>query len=271
MIHLPHLETNIIIACQLRCSNCNHFVSVQTSRFKSSIMPPKVLERDLSILSKICHVGGYAMIGGEPTLHPRLVELLKISRKSSICDTLEVWTNGIGLVERYPINHQFWKSFDLLVLSVYPGKLIDDDISIIENACYTNGVSIRIMDERVHSNWTQLLDKESANDEYSQLKYDRCWFKNYSRVLDWGYFGRCCTSPFIPQLLQNREFGSDMIKVDENLTERKLRGFLEQSTFMESCRICAGRDTPSSVSVTWHETKDPIDWLKDSSGILEVN
>lgn len=268
MIHLPHLETNVIIACQCQCSNCNHFVPMQIDRFKQSIMPTDVLERDLSILSKFVHVDGYAMIGGEPTLHPKITDLLKIARQSNIADRLEVWTNGIKLLNRYPVDHLFWKSFDLLVLSVYPDKLTDEDIKLIENACYINGVSIRIMDERVYSNWTRLLDKEPANDEYSQLKYDRCWFKNYSRVLDWGYFGRCCTSPFIPQLLQNREFGSDMIQVDEHLTERKLQEFLDQSIFMESCRICAGRDTPSSVNIPWHETKGADNWLRDSQGLL---
>lgn len=267
MINLPHLETNICIACQLRCANCNHFVSMQENKFKTSMMPVEVLERDLDILSRFVHVNGYAMIGGEPTLHPDIVDLLHVARDSNIADSLEVWSNGIGLVGRFPISHSFWRSFDLLVLSVYPGKLSDEEIKLIENCCYVNGVSIRIMDERLHPNWTQLLDPKPADDNYSQLKYDKCWFKYYSRVLDWGYFGRCCTSPFIPQLLQNREFGSDMLRVDENLTERKILEFLNQEVFMESCRICAGRDTPSSVSVPWHETKGKEQWLKDSQGL----
>lgn len=266
-MRLVHLETNVCIACQLRCASCNHFVAMQTDRFKSSMIPPDVLERDLLHFSRVCHVDGYAMIGGEPTLHPALVDLLKVARSSGVTDCLEVWTNGIGVVDRYPANHTFWQSFDLLVLSRYPGRLTDDEVSTISARCSESNIRLRIMDERVSPNWTQLLDAETSDDTYAQLKYDACWFKGYSRVLDWGYFGRCCTSPFIPSLIQGRHFGDDMLPVDEHLTEEKLAAFLEQTAFMESCRDCAGRNTPSSVPIVWREEKDPAKWLQASRGL----
>lgn len=267
MIRLIHLETNICIACTLRCLNCNHFVAAQVDQFKSSMMPPEVLERDLRHFTRVAHVDGYAMIGGEPTLHPQLVDLLGVARRSGVCDTLEVWTNGIRVAQKFGDSHPLWQSFDLLVLSRYPGKLEDAEVDEIAARCKEHGVRLRIMDERVAPNWTRLLDPEPTDDAYTQLKYDKCWFKGYSRVLDWGYFARCCTSPFIPRLLQGRQFGDDMLRVDEHLTEEKLRTFLEQPTFMESCRICAGRDTPSAVSVEWKEERDPEKWIQASKGL----
>lgn len=270
MIHLPHLESNVTIACQLRCVSCNHFVALQVPRFKSSMLPPEILERDLSYFSRVAHVDGYAMIGGEPTLHPQLVDLLRIARKSDVADQLEVWTNGIQLVDRFPLGHPLWSSFDLLVLSRYPDKLTDDDVDRISHVCHKSGVQLRIMDESQHPNWTRLLDSGHVSDSYSQLKYDRCWFKTYSRVLDWGWFGRCCTSPFIPSVIQNRPFGSDMLRVDHTLTEDRLQAYLSQPVFMESCRSCAGRDTPSSVPITWHEERDPDKWLAESQGLTVV-
>lgn len=267
MIYLPHLETNISIACQLRCVSCNHFVALQADQFKSLMMPIEVLKRDLSIFSKVCHVEAYAMIGGEPTLHPKITELLQVARDSGVADELQVWTNGIGLLSRLPEGHQFWQSFDRLVLSRYPGKLSNEEVSQIANVCGRSGVQIRLMDEAKSPNWTRLLESTPADDQYSQLKYSQCWFKTYCRVLDWGYFGRCCTSPFIPKLLQGREFGSDMLRVDEGLTEEQLRAYLDAPRFMESCRICAGRETPSAVRVVWSEEREPEKWLEMSQGL----
>lgn len=268
MIFLPHLETNATLACQLRCANCNHFVSMQVGEFKESFISPEALERDLYYLSRVCHVnGGYAMIGGEPTLHPQIVGLLRIARESRISDSLEVWTNGIGLWNRFPEGHEFWRSFDSLILSRYPGKLSDEDVQWIEGVCAFAGISLRIMDESKSPNWTQLLDSTPSDDHYAQLKYSSCWFKTYCHVLDRGYFGRCCTSPFIPKLLQSRPFGSDMLRVDENLSESDLQAYLDRKVFMESCRICAGRETPSAVPVVWEEERGgPEAWLKRSSG-----
>lgn len=267
MINLPHLETNVTIACQLRCANCNHFVAIQTDRFKESMVEAESLKRDLNIFSRVCHVDAYAMIGGEPTLHPEIVELLEVARESGIADSLEVWTNGIGLLSRLPESHRFWQSFDRLVLSRYPGKLTNEEVSTIANVCGRSQVGIRLIDETQHPNWTQLLDPSPASDQYAQEKYDKCWFRTYCYVLDNGYFGRCCTSPFIPKLIQGRQFGDDMLSVDEGLGEEELQAYLDRVEFMESCRVCAGRETPSSVPVEWKEERDTEKWLTASRGI----
>jgi len=228
------------------------------------------LERDLDIFSRVCHVDAYAMIGGEPTLHPQIVDLLEVARDSGIADCLEVWTNGMRLLARLPEDNKFWQSFDRLILSRYPGKLTNQEVSNIANVCGRSQVEIRLIDETQHPNWTQLLDPVSANDSYAQEKYDKCWFRTYCYVLDNGYFGRCCTSPFIPKLIQRREFGDDMLRVNEHLTEEELRAYLDQAHFMESCRVCAGRETPSSVPVEWREERDPDKWLAISRGQTET-
>jgi hypothetical protein len=111
-----------------------------------------------------------------------------------------------------------------------------------------------------------LLKPEPSDARGTQATYDQCWFKTYSRVLDNGYFYRCCTSPYIPKLLQSRPEGSDGLRVDEQLTEQQVFDFLGQRTAMESCTICAGRNTPSARPVPWSEVKDPQAWLNASSG-----
>jgi len=265
MIHLPHLETNVTAACQNRCVACNHFVPLQISQFKQSMIAPEQMKRDLSIFSKLVHVDAYGMLGGEPTLHPRIAELITIARESGIADKVELWTNGQTLRQ---MRGPFWESLRgaRIVMSVYPGKMIDSDIMEIETLCTNRGVELHVKDERRYPNFTQLLKKTDSGPAETQATYSSCWFKGFSRVLDNGFFYRCCTSPYIPKLLQGRPEGSDGLPVNEMLTEQMIYDFLVQPTAMQSCTICAGRNTPNAFPIPWNEIKDPAAWLAASSG-----
>jgi hypothetical protein len=265
MIHMPHLETNVTAACQNRCVACNHFVPLQVAQFKQSMIPVEQMERDLAIFSKFVHVEAYGMLGGEPTMHPHIAELIHIAVLSGIADKVELWTNGQTLHNMKPA---FWRSLrdQRIVMSVYPGKMTDEDIDNARVRCFDEGVELWVKDERRHPNFTQLLEPKDTGPRETQAKYQACWFKGFSRVLDNGFFYRCCTSPYIPKLLQGRPEGSDGLKVDESLTEAMIVSFLDQQTAMQSCTICAGRNTPSARPVPWDEIKDPSAWLNASSG-----
>jgi cyclic pyranopterin phosphate synthase len=265
MIHLPHLETNVTAACQNRCVACNHFVPMQVAQFKLSMISQQQMKRDLEIFARFVHVSAYGMLGGEPTLHPELPELIYIAEMSGIADKIELWTNGQTLHQQRPA---FWKVMrgKTIVMSVYPGKMTDEHIASLVELCTLEGVELHVKDERRYPNFTQLLKDKDSGPAETQATYNACWFKTFSRVLDNGYFYRCCTSPYIPKLLQGRPEGSDGLRVDESLTEAAIQSFLDQPTAMASCTICAGRNTPSAFPIPWSEIKDPAAWLKASSG-----
>lgn len=270
MITIPHLETNITISCQNRCIACNHFVPMQVGRFKASMMPPEVLERDLRNLSRICHAGAFALIGGEPTLHPELGYMAKIAKASGIAASVELWSHGQDWGKR-PANliHETLQHVDKVVISRYPGKTTDQEIAEIIAACAHHKVGLDIKDEGAYPNFTQLLEPADTNPFDTQKKYEACWFKGYSRVIDWGFFYRCCTSPFIPQLLQGRPEGDDGLAITETTTSWELQDFLMRPSYMPSCTICAGRNTPSAKPITWQEIKDPATWLRASAGVVD--
>lgn len=265
MLLLPHLETNVTAACQNRCIACNHFVPLQVAQFKASMILPQTMARDLVIFRQFVHVRAYGLLGGEPTMHPDIIELIKIAVSSQIGDVVELWTNGQTL-HRMP--EEFWRALHRqhIVMSVYPGKMDDAAIDHVARLCADSEVELIVKDERRYPNFTQLLESADTKPAVTQEKYEKCWFKTYSRVLDNGFFYRCCTSPYIPKLLQSREEGSDGLRVNEDLTEQKIADFLGQRTFMQSCTICAGRNTPSARPIPWSEIKDPAAWLAASSG-----
>lgn len=259
MITIHHLETDITQACQLSCVACNHHVPLWRAKGPTHA-DVEVIEDDLNHFSKIAHAQVWGALGGEPLLHPRLSDVLKIVRASGACDKIEVWTNGL-LLER--MRKEFWSLFDELVLSVYPNKHTSTSLEWIEKTCKDHGVTLRVMDESRYPNFKTLLEKEPTGAEATKAKFAGCFFRHFSRVLNAGYFYTCCCAPHMPVLIQNRPKGSDGVRI-KGLSEAKLKAYLERTEPLGACSICAGRDT--AVNLTWSEERDPVLWMKKSMG-----
>jgi len=261
MLRIPHLETDVTTACQLSCVACNHHVPLyRHARTEHLHATPDVLERDLGHLATIMHADRWAAIGGEPLLHHRLVDLLRAARASGVADELEVWTNGLLLRRQGP---GFWKAFDWLVLSVYPGRLSDEDVAWTEARCRDAGVKLRVVDERRSPNFKTLLEPVPTGTGATRKKFQGCFFRHYSRAANNGWFFTCCCATHMPVLVQGRPFGSDGVRI-EGLTEIGLRAYLEREEPLQACSICAGRDTARSIP--WREERDPVRWLRRSAG-----
>ena len=250
-VKLSHLETNITTACTNRCIGCNHFVAIQ----KHTFTDPSTIARDLRVLSKIAHAKGYALLGGEPTLHPQIDEIARIAKSSNIADRVEIWTNGQTIEG---MRHAAWFSFDHLVVSLYPGKQVD--LEYIRSKCDEFCVTLEIKDFR-HDRFTAPLSKDHASPEQAAIRYSRCWYKNNTHVVDDGYFYRCCTSPFIPSLILKIAPTADGLPL-ANITEQRLLDFLHQHETPKSCYRCGGHD---GRKIEWGEASNYDVWMEASS------
>lgn len=259
MMTLPHLETNITIACNNSCVACNHFVPLQRKQARASMVTPEGLLSDLTNLGRVARAAKYAFIGGEPTLHPGLRQMVDVARAVGIADELEIWTNGQTLRGNNKLNGWFWWAFDRVVVSAYPGKLTDDDLQWMADAANEAGVKFEVKDERKQPYFTRLLESEPTDEARTRAKYRRCWYRTYCHVLDHGAFYRCCTSPFIPEFVLGQP-NTDGIPV-EGITEEALRAFLGQEEPMDSCRVCAGH---GAEPVAWVEIREPVAWVEAS-------
>lgn len=265
MIRIHHLETNVTVACQLSCVSCNHYVPMQRASAKKSMATAKQMEQDLYWLVRAgLRADAYGMLGGEPTLHPQLVDLLWVARKSGVSPLIEVWTNGLSL-NRQP--QEFWNKelFDKLVLSAYPGTLDDEAIALIQGKCEQHGIALRVNDERRVPNFEQLIEREPTLPEETRIKYQACFFRQFSRVVDNGFFYRCCTTPFIPKLLFGQLEGTDGIRV-EGITEEMLNAFLSQKDPALSCTRCVGLNPANRRRQDWTQVRDAAEWELASSG-----
>lgn len=263
MIELPHLETDVTLGCQNSCASCNHLVVPY--RHAAGGPPrttPAQVEHDVAHFAKVARTKGWAAIGGEPTMHRDLVDILAVVRASGIADKLELWTHGQTLRKQPP---ELWRAFDILVLSIYPGKHDAESLAWIERKCADEGLALVVKDERNAPNFHRLLEPVPTSPAATTEKFARCWFRTYSRVLNFGHVFQCCTSPHIPQLLQGREYGADGIAV-EGLTEAALLAFLNRTEPLGSCVNCAGIGNGLSARVDWVEERDPARWVETSAG-----
>ncbi len=259
MIQLTHLETDVTTACQLSCVACNHHVPLYRQAGPYMVTVEQV-ESDLTKLASITHFATWAAIGGEPLLHRGLVDILRAARASKVADRIEVWTNGLRLRQ---MGADFWRSFDILVLSVYEGKLTDDDLRWVLSRCSDEGIDLEVKDERVRRNFRALFEAEPTNEARTLDKFRRCFFRQYSRVANWGYFFTCCCAPHMPRLIHGAPLGTDGVAID-GLTEDGLRAYLERAEPLSVCSICAGGDELGH-KVAWHEEREPLRWIAAST------
>jgi hypothetical protein len=262
-LRIPHLETDITQACQLSCVGCNHSVPLWRKHGPWRADPAQV-EADLGHLATILHADRWGALGGEPLLHRGLVDILRIARQSGVADRTEVWSNGL-LLSRQPA--EFWQAFDVLVLSVYPGKLDDRRVQWITDKCADSGVELVVKDETKHPNFMTMLEPVPTNPAATRSKFARCFFRGFSRVANYGFFFTCCCAPHLPMLMQGHPFGTDGIRI-AGLTRNDLLTYLQRSEPLGACTICAGRETAKPLR--WHEERDPQRWVAASAGMEAV-
>ena len=124
-------ETNIVDHCNLNCQMCDHFSPVAPEKY----LDPAVYERDMKKMSELtcgdCRV--IKLEGGEPLLHPKINEFIRIARHYFPKTPIYLYTNGILLSgwENNPNGNLFRtcrESRTTIALTEYPIKLDYDAV-----------------------------------------------------------------------------------------------------------------------------------------------
>lgn len=243
----------------MSCVGCNHSVPMWRTLGPWHSSPQQV-EADLGHLTTFLHADKWGALGGEPLLNPKLGDILDVVRATKICDILEVWTNGLLVMAQPP---SFWRKFDHLVHSIYPGKFTEAQLADIRQKCADEGVTYVPKDERHHPNFRTMLEPEPTDPISTRIKFKGCFFRSFSRNATRGFFFTCCCGPHIPVAIQHRTFGDDGLRIAGS-TEADVRSYLDCLEPLGACYVCAGRDTARPI--TWREERDPEAWLKASAG-----
>jgi MoaA/NifB/PqqE/SkfB family radical SAM enzyme len=133
------LNVYITGKCNLNCKSCNAFAPLADNY----LLTTESFENDCKRLSEIGEkqIPEIHILGGEPLIHPNLLELLGIARKYFPNATLKIVTNGVLLSKQ---STSFWEYLQKqnigIVISNYPIKI---DINNIYKKVEEYNISLR--------------------------------------------------------------------------------------------------------------------------------
>ena len=127
----PALDVHVTDHCNLRCKGCVHFAPLAQKRF----LDLGEFEADLRTLSTIPGIESYFrglyLMGGEPLLHPRITDVMTLTRRMLPRVRIVLATNGV-LLRR--MGDEFWNALVSggVELHVSPYPINMDYDSLIE-------------------------------------------------------------------------------------------------------------------------------------------
>lgn len=242
------LEINATRSCTNACVACNHSSTLFTAKY---FMEPAVLARDLDVMKNHLRVKLMMIQGGEPLLHPKVVELMEIMAQSKIGSWCGVLTNG-KLLPR--MKEDFWLKLGEykmeLRMSCYP----DLDPEIVPFATAQSekyGFSIR---PQTINAFMPLFRKVPDGSTYYGCPWNRCL------TCHEGWFYLCPLTAFFPKQYMNLPEHIDGIPIP-GMTDDRLSKFLSRDKPLETCKICAGATGPA---IPWHQNKNKEEWEKEA-------
>lgn len=225
---IPYIETHIVDHCNLKCKGCSHFSGLAQPSFKSI----EEFEKEVKRLSEF-GVGIFRILGGEPLLHPQVIDFCLLARKYFPNSNVVLVTNGILIGQL--TNEQIEILNDnriFLDISCYGLKLNEEKINKFKLKYYSSNTS-KMM-------YNISLDLEGQQDPYIS-------FVNCDLVQGGWYFLKenriyqCCIMANINFF--NQYFGKDVpCKIDDisidifEHTEQEIMEFLTHPH--QICRYC---------------------------------
>jgi len=232
---LDYVEVRITDHCNLNCRSCAQLSPLAEPVYIETV----VFTNDFQRLHAI--TGGdiktIRLMGGEPLLHPRLVELMRIVRDIFGGSRIVLVTNGILLSKQ---DDDFWntcrdKNIEILI-SHYPVKI---DYESLLTVSKKHKVKLRYATKKpqVMCKWTfDVYGKQDA-----KKNFYKCYFGNNCIQIDNGRLYNCSLIPCVKYF--NNRFGKDMRVAPEDFIDiykegeiKRILEFLARP--VPFCRYC---------------------------------
>lgn len=261
--YLEYMVLNILDHCNLRCKGCDHFACIASPYFVSV----EQIYMDLKRMSELFHGDGImqiAVMGGEPLLHPELLEILKIVRYFFPNTIIRLTTNGLLLLKQ---NDEFWKvcreNKVTIVNTKYPINL---DYEAMQNKAKREMVKFRFFegtgDNVVKKSFKKIINlKGNSNIDES---FQKCHIANYGNFLMEGKFYGCPFSCQSYRIFNSKYDMNLQMTEDDYLDIYKIQNKEEIFEFAAKprlyCRYCNG------LSPTFDWTRSEFkkeEWIED--------
>lgn len=240
---LEYMILNILDHCNLRCKGCDHFACIADEY----TVPYETLHRDLDRLAEIFHgefIERIAVMGGEPLLHPELLDILKDVRAHFPHTIIRLTTNGLLLLRQ---NDDFWRACrenDVTIVNTkYPLNL---DFEGMKHKADIEHVKFEYFEETgehiVKKSFKKYINLKGDGDPV--MNFANCTVSNFGNFLMEGKLYGC---PFSAQSYRifNKKFGPSLqMTEDDYLDIYKVNDKQEIFDFAAKpkyyCRYCKG-------------------------------
>lgn len=237
----PLVEVHITEHCNLNCRMCSHFSPLAPETYLSL----EEYTSDISRLKELYQNDLFHLriLGGEPLLHPHLLQFLKETRKILDHTRIELLTNGLLLLKRGGVEDGFWDCMRenniYLMITRYP---VQADYNAIAEKAAAEKVKLRYTEDT--ENTVKSLHKLPLDLEGQQnigRNFYLCFHANGCVQLSHGKLYTC-------PVAANARFFREYFGADMNLSEKdgidiyKAQSAEEISRFLASpipfCRYC---------------------------------
>jgi hypothetical protein len=185
-------QINIVDHCNLNCKGCTAFSPLAEEKY----LDITVFDRDCARLSELS--GGRIelidLLGGEPLLHPQIIQITETARKYFHSGDINIVTNGILLKK---MSEAFWHSCREnrvnIIISGYPIKL---DIDGLKNTAERSSVGLII---RGSANDIKIWNKvpfDVSGKQNVGRNFKICYGANFCVNLENGKLATC-PIPFV--------------------------------------------------------------------------
>lgn len=229
------LEINVAHHCNLSCRACSHLSPI----LPRTLADPEEVHASLSVLAKSYHAAGCKLLGGEPLLHPALLEIADAVRATGIADKILVCTNGLLLPRMSPA---FWDKVDAVLVSHYPGGALDSaEYPRLSDLAREHGTDFQVyyFDHfRESYSETGTHSPGLAQRIYNACKIAHLWS---CHTVHQGYFFKCPQSAFLELVLDAEERRLDGLRIEDSPAFREaLLAYLNAAAPLRSCSRCLG-------------------------------
>lgn len=128
-ISIPRLDLMIAYSCNLSCRGC---ISI-SDRQRDGVEPYQKLQQSIVHWSKLISPDVVSLFGGEPLLHPRLFDVIRLVREHWNHATIRLITNGYLLTRFDPKSWFEFNNFEMQVSlhRLDHRKLLQDEVAKI--------------------------------------------------------------------------------------------------------------------------------------------
>jgi MoaA/NifB/PqqE/SkfB family radical SAM enzyme len=267
---LLRFDLHIAGHCNVNCKGCEHFSPLTPATFIDAVK----YESDCKRIAELSggKIADIALLGGEPLLNPRIIDIMKISRSYFPCGLIKIITNGKLLKNQ---TDEFWDCCRLnniiIAISVYPVN-IDYDFIIDKAAKHSVQIQFRGDVKIVSKDWRK-LPTDYISENWRKMPIDinggqnpqksnaLCYASNYCFQLAEGKLYKCWRIAYIKYF--NAYFNADLkVTEDDYIDIYKAKSMDEILAKLckpaPFCRYCKLDCTPV---VKWeHSRREISEW-----------